>query len=212
VATGYLLTWTSLAWLWLATAGFVLHWFGDSLDGTLARERGIGRERYGFYVDHQSDAVSAFLIFVPLGLSPLMPLAVALFLLVGYYLMMIMVSLVTITRDVFKISFSGAGPTEARLAMIAANTAVFFSDNYTIAISGLELSLFTMIGGLGAVILICFYISFSLIERAKLSVQDPTPVSRPSQFMEHDVQPNDIGEDVPVLDVREQEPASTASL
>src|SRR5690606_40702377 len=124
IGLSYYLTHYSLGWLWLASLGFVVHWWGDSLDGTLARVRDIRRERYGFYVDHQSDAVSTFVIFLGLGFSPLMELSIALFLVVAYFLMMILVNLVTIARDVFKISFAGFGPTESRVAMIVANTVV----------------------------------------------------------------------------------------
>src|SRR5690606_13080823 len=85
IGLSYGLTRYSLDWLWVASALYVVHWWGDSLDGTLARVRQIQRERYGFYVDHQSDAVSALLLFGGLGLSPLMQLPVAMALLIGYY-------------------------------------------------------------------------------------------------------------------------------
>jgi archaetidylinositol phosphate synthase len=175
IGVSYVLTAYSLAWLWAASFGFVLHWWGDSLDGTLARVRDIRRERYGFYVDHQCDTLSALLIFTGLGLSPLMPLPVALFLLIGYYLMMILVNLVTIARDVFKISFGGAGPTEARLLMIAANSAVFFLGNPAVSVAGQEVTLFTALGVLGAAGLFVYYAVFSLAERATLARLDPPP-------------------------------------
>src|SRR5512147_2001859 len=56
--------------LWLASLGFVLNWFGDSLDGTLARYRKIERPRYGFFVDHIVDAASECMVFLGIGLSP----------------------------------------------------------------------------------------------------------------------------------------------
>jgi archaetidylinositol phosphate synthase len=175
IMASYLLTHLSLAWLWLASAGFVVHWWADSLDGTLARVRNIRRERYGFYVDHQADAAGALLIFAGLGLSPLMPLTVALYLVVGYYLMMILVSLVTIARGVFKISFGGLGPTEARLLMIAANALVFFADNASVAVLGHELTLFQLVGLTGGSVLLAYYAVFSLVERSRLARLDPTP-------------------------------------
>ena len=33
IATGYALSNLNLNWLWLASFGFVVNWFGDSLDG-----------------------------------------------------------------------------------------------------------------------------------------------------------------------------------
>jgi phosphatidylglycerophosphate synthase len=179
IAASYVLTQYSLAWLWLASAGFVVHWWGDSLDGTLARVRDIRRERYGFYVDHQSDAVSTLIIFLGLGFSPLMDLSIALFLIVGYYLMMILVNLVTIARDVFKISFGGFGPTESRIAMIGANTLVFFLGNPTVAVAGYEGTLFNFIGIAGTAILFATYAVVGLKERATLAVLDPPPPRRP---------------------------------
>lgn len=179
IGASYVLTAYSLGWLWAASALFVVHWWADSLDGTLARVRRIQRERYGFYVDHQSDALSALLLFVGLGLSPLMQLPIALALLVGYYLMMIMVNLVTIARDVFKISFAGVGPTEARLLMIAAGTAVWFYDNPAFEVFGSVYTLFDLIGLVGAALLFGFYAVNSLIERARLAKLDPTPMPQP---------------------------------
>ncbi len=180
IGGSYVLTQYSLAWLWVASAGFVVHWWGDSLDGTLARVRNIRRERYGFYVDHQSDAISTFLIFVGLGLSPLMELSVALFLIVAYFLMMIHVNLVTITQDVFKISFAGAGPTELRLFMITANTVVFFLANPVVTVVGYDLRLFSVIGIVGTAVLLSIYVIYGLIERAKLAKLDPTPQHPPA--------------------------------
>ncbi len=175
IGGSYYLTHYSLNWLWMASLGFVVHWWGDSLDGTLARVRDIRRERYGFYVDHQSDAVSTLLIFLGLGFSPLMELPIALFLIVGYFLMMILVNLVTIARDVFKISFGGFGPTESRIAMIAANTLVFALGNPLISVAGYDLRLFSLIGIAGTTILFITYIATSLKERAILAELDPTP-------------------------------------
>ncbi|MEM8558723.1 MAG: CDP-alcohol phosphatidyltransferase family protein [Bacteroidota bacterium] len=173
IAASYLLTAYSLDWLWLATVGWVIHWWADSLDGTLARVRKIQRERYGFYVDHQSDAVSIFVIFAGLGFSPLMELPIALFIVIGYFLMMIMVNLVTIARDVFKISFGGFGPTESRLLMIGAGTVVWLLGNPTFEFLDRTWTLFDGFGGVAAVLLLCLYAGSSLIERGKLAKLDP---------------------------------------
>jgi len=175
IAASYWLTRYSLDWLWLASALLVVHWWGDSLDGTLARVRRIQRERYGFYVDHQSDALSALLFFSGLAASPLMHPLIAAALLVGYYLLMILVSLVTIARDVFKISFAGLGPTEGRLLLILANTVVWALANPTIVVAGRALSLFDLLGLVGAGGMLGVYAVTSLIERAKLAAMDPPP-------------------------------------
>lgn len=206
IGLSYYLTHYGLGWLWLASAGFVVHWWGDSLDGTLARVRDIRRERYGFYVDHQSDAISTLVIFLGLGFSPLMELSIALFLVVAYFLMMILVSLVTIARDVFKISFAGVGPTESRLAMIAANTLVFFLENPLVSVAGYDVRLFSLIGIAGTVLLLGIYVVTSLKERAVLARLDPPPPRKPTAEAEggFDDQPVLTPESVP-----EKEPAGS---
>ncbi len=178
VGLGCWLTQYSLDWLWFSSAMLVVNWWGDSLDGTLARVRGIQRERYGFYVDHQSDAISILLILGGLGLSPLMHLPVAMIIVIGYFLMMILVSLVTIVRDEFKISFGGLGPTEARVIMIAANIAVWAFHNPHFVIAEQSLTLYDIIGLAAAVLLFVIYAVASLRERTKLAVLDPTPEAR----------------------------------
>ncbi|NNF58918.1 MAG: CDP-alcohol phosphatidyltransferase family protein [Rhodothermaceae bacterium] len=179
IGIGYWLSGISLNWLWLANVCLVIHWWGDSLDGTLARVRRIQRERYGFYVDHQSDAISALLIFGGLALSPLMEPLIAMALLVGYYLLMIMVSLITIARDVFKISFAGLGPTEGRIMLISANTLVWALGNPLIGVAGQSFSLFDLIGLGGTALMLITYIINSLLERATLAKLDPPPEPNP---------------------------------
>jgi len=70
ICAAYQLSNGGRAWLWAASLLLVVHWLGDSLDGTLARVRGIQRPRYGYYLDHLVDAVSTAAIGIGLGLSP----------------------------------------------------------------------------------------------------------------------------------------------
>ena len=49
--------------VWLVVIALALNWFGDSLDGTLARVRRVERPRYGFYVDHVLDIAGATMLF-----------------------------------------------------------------------------------------------------------------------------------------------------
>ncbi len=128
----YALTFYSKSFLWLASFAFVLNWFGDSLDGTLARYRKIERPRYGFFVDHIIDAISEVLIFLGLGLSPYLRFDLALLALVGYMLLATYVYLVTYVNGIFRISYGRLGPTETRVLAILANTLVFFSANPTV--------------------------------------------------------------------------------
>ena len=78
------------AGLFLVVFCLAVNWFGDSLDGTLARVRGHQRPRYGFYVDHVVDAVGAVFLFGGMGLSGYMsPFGNLLALLVAYLLLMV---------------------------------------------------------------------------------------------------------------------------
>lgn len=125
----YALTLYHPGFLWLASLGFVIHWFGDSLDGTLARYRKIERPRYGFFVDHMLDSVSEVLIFLGLGLSPYLHFNLAMIGLTSYLLLATYVYLVTYVNGVFRISYARLGPTETRVLAILANTVVFFAGN-----------------------------------------------------------------------------------
>jgi len=129
VFAGYALTHVGAWGLWMVNVGLVLNWFGDALDGTLARYRKIERPKFGFFIDHTVDAVSMYLVIVGIGVSPYMRLDIAALLLVGYLLVSIHVYLRTCVDGVFKIAYSGIGPTEMRLIMILGNTAVFFWGN-----------------------------------------------------------------------------------
>ncbi len=122
----YILTRFSPWYLWLATFGLIVHWYGDSLDGTLARYRHIERPIYGFFVDHVLDVVSQVLFFVGLGLTPYISFNVAAMGLVAFLLMTALVFLRTAALGEFRISYSMLGPTEARVLAILLNTAMFF--------------------------------------------------------------------------------------
>jgi phosphatidylglycerophosphate synthase len=112
---------------WLLCAvnlGLALNWFGDSLDGTLARHRGRLRPRYGFYVDHVSDVFGALFLLGGLALSGHMAPAVAAALLVAYLLFSVNLYLATHTLGRFKMSYGPVGGTELRLILAAANLAL----------------------------------------------------------------------------------------
>ncbi|HEY3839097.1 MAG TPA: CDP-alcohol phosphatidyltransferase family protein, partial [Bryobacteraceae bacterium] len=113
------------AGLVLATLFFILNWFGDSLDGTLARVRNRQRPRYGFYLDHVLDACGSICIFAGLALSGYMSERVAVGLLVAYFLLSIEVYLATYTVGKFHLSFAAFSPTELRLLLIAGNIALW---------------------------------------------------------------------------------------
>jgi archaetidylinositol phosphate synthase len=122
IAVAYVLSNGDSAWLWAASALLVVHWLGDSLDGTLARVRRSERPRYGYYLDHLVDAFATAAIGIGLGLSPYMLLAVGLAIVVAYLILSINTYLETHAFGVFTLGYGRLGPTEARLILVAVNT------------------------------------------------------------------------------------------
>ena len=122
IAAAYVLSNGDRMWLWAASALLVVHWLGDSLDGTLARVRRSERPRYGYYLDHLVDAFATAAIGIGLGLSPYMLLAVGLAIVVAYLILSINTYLETHAFGVFTLGYGRFGPTEARLMLIAVNT------------------------------------------------------------------------------------------
>ena len=112
--------------LWLVPVMLAVNWFGDSLDGTVARVRGHQRPRYGYYLDHAVDLVNATALFTGMAFSGLMAPVLGLALLLGYVLLCAESFLATHAVGVFRISFSGIGPTELRILLsIGAITAIW---------------------------------------------------------------------------------------
>jgi len=131
----------------LAAVFFILNWFGDSLDGTLARVRNRQRPRYGFYLDHVLDAFGSVFIFAGLALSGYMSERIAIGLLVAYLLLSIEVYLTTHTIGEFHLSFAAFSPTELRLLLIAGNIALLFKP--LVLLAGKPFLLFDVGGAIG---------------------------------------------------------------
>ena len=131
----------------LAILFFVLNWFGDSLDGTLARVRNRQRPRYGFYLDHVLDSFGSVFVFAGLALSGYMSERIAVGLLVAYLLLSIEVYLTTHTIGKFHLSFAAFGPTELRLLLIAGNLALLYKP--IVPLAGREYLLFDIGGAVG---------------------------------------------------------------
>jgi archaetidylinositol phosphate synthase len=131
--------------LLLAVFGYFLHWLGDSLDGSLARYRGIERPRYGYFVDHGIDQLGNFLIMSGLGLSNYVRLDVALLTIGGYMMLSIYVFLKKQVMDSFEMSFVGIGPTELRIALAALTLSMPFVGRLGLGIGG---QYFTVYDGL----------------------------------------------------------------
>lgn len=146
IGVSYMLTNQNPAWLWVASALLLVQWFGDSLDGTLARVRGIERPRYGFYLDHITDAYSTFAIGLGLGLSPFMLLSVALANVIAYLVMSINVYLETHVFSEFSFGYGLLGPTEVRVVLIGLNTAALLWGTLPFGVRGVPATMYDIVG------------------------------------------------------------------
>jgi archaetidylinositol phosphate synthase len=169
VFLGYWLTNYNKNFLWLASLGFVINWFGDSLDGTLARYRHIERPKYGFFVDHTVDSFNSVLIFLGLGLSSYVSFGVACLALIGYLLMSILVYVRTCIMAEYKISFGGFGPTESRVIAMMVNTLIYFTGSPTITLPIGNVRIFDWIVAGIAGILFLLFIGQTLRQARKLA-------------------------------------------
>src|SRR6478672_11019791 len=146
ICIAYQATNANRAWLWVASALLVVHWLGDSLDGTLARVRGIERPRYGYYLDHLVDAVSTACIGIGLGLSPFMLLSTGTLIVVAYLILSINVYLESFAFNRFSIGYGKIGPTEIRLILILLNTALVLKLGLDFQLVGVNLTVFDVVG------------------------------------------------------------------
>ena len=156
VGASYWLSSVAPAGLLLASVLLAVNWFGDSLDGTLARVRNKQRPRYGYYVDHVVDVVGVVFLFGGLGLSGLMQPAIAATLLLAYFLVSLEVYLATHSLGEFHMSFFGVGPTELRILLAAGTTAMFLWPMRSVA--GTGLTPFDIGGLLGAAGLVGIFV------------------------------------------------------
>jgi len=125
-----------------------LNWFGDSLDGTLARVRNQQRPRYGFYIDHILDAIGSFFLMSGLALSGYMTPAVAYAFLIAYLLLSIEIYLATYSIGTFHLSYWRFGPTELRILLVIGNLFALWRPHALIA--GRSLLLFDVGFSIGA--------------------------------------------------------------
>jgi len=129
VAVSYILTGYNPNFFHLANFGIVLHWYGDSMDGTLARYRSMQRPNYGLFVDMMSDMFAAAFILVGMGHS-IFNLYIALSLLASFYLITIVHLFILKFRNSHHVSTGGFSGTEARAILISANLLWYFYPTY----------------------------------------------------------------------------------
>jgi phosphatidylglycerophosphate synthase len=136
----------------LLVIGFLaLNWFGDSLDGTVARVRNRQRPRYGFYVDHVVDTLNVLFLLGGLVLSGYISPAIGAAALIAFYMISIEVYLATYVLGAFHMSFAGFGPTEMRILIAVGNVWLYFHAGVPMAhVLGHEYRLFDVGGAIAA--------------------------------------------------------------
>ena len=182
VAVGYILVPLNANFLWLSSLGFIINWYGDSLDGTLARVRKTQRPVYGYYIDHTVDAMCEVMIFVGAGLSGLMHIEVAFAALVMYLLLTINVSINAHLKREFKLTYAKMGPTEFRLIMILINTLLVlieplreFSHSFLLFGHEIVFRILDYVGVVVVAVLVVMYLVTVSKDMKGYAVADPLP-------------------------------------
>ena len=174
-AVGCFLANSNVFYLWMASLGLVIHWYGDSMDGTLARVRNTQRPVYGFFIDHTLDVVTTALIFIGVGCSPMFRMDVALFAFSGYLGLSIYTYIGMILKDEFRLTYGKLGPTEFRLLLILMCILYMYTpwSQYTYEIGGMQFGLFDILGGIITTILYLIYLIQFVKDRRYFAEKDP---------------------------------------
>jgi phosphatidylglycerophosphate synthase len=140
VVVGYIASRSNPDYLWLSAAGYLVHWFGDSLNGSLARHRNVSRPRYGYFIDHSLDAFCILLMVGGMGLTSYVRMDVALFVVMGYFILSIHVFLKNHVTGTFQLSFLALGPTELRMLFVAITIWMFVQGDasYHLGLAGVS--------------------------------------------------------------------------
>jgi archaetidylinositol phosphate synthase len=141
---GYIASNLRPEFLFVSSLGVLINWFGDSLDGSLARYRNIERPKYGFFVDHSTDAINDLIFALGLGLSPYVSMDAALFLLCSYYLLNIHVLLLSQVNRQLTLNYVHVGPTELRLLVISFNLFIYFVGPVQFFLTGVKISVYSL--------------------------------------------------------------------
>ena len=159
--------------LWLVVVALGVNWFGDSLDGTVARVRNQQRPMYGYYVDHVIDIVGALFLLGGLAMSGYMTPLVALGLLIGYLMLSAETYLATHACGIFRLSLLKVGPTELRI-LLAIGTVYLLYKPWVVVAGGLY-RLFD-VGGVVAIVGMAVALTFAVARNTRdLYRAEPLP-------------------------------------
>jgi archaetidylinositol phosphate synthase len=171
-ALGYVGAHWRLECLFVSSLGIAINWFGDSLDGSLARYRRVERPRYGFFLDHSVDAFNGLVFAVGLGLSPFVSMAASLLLLCSYYMLTLYVLLSAQVDRRFPLTKAYVGPTELRLLAIAFNCAIYIVGPLSVSIAGADVSVYSALVALEAIAFVAVYAVEVSITARRLARED----------------------------------------
>ena len=151
----------------------VLNWFGDSMDGTLARVRCQQRPRYGFYVDHMIDVFGSVALMCGLGFSGLVHWQIAIAMLIAFLLLASESYLATYTLSHFQLSQGIFGPTEIRILLIVGDVALLRTPYATVF--GHRMLLFDLGGAIAAVCMVASVVVLTVRHTVQLYREEPLP-------------------------------------
>lgn len=164
--------------LWLANLGLVIHWLGDSLDGTLARARQIERPRYGFFVDQMTDVITNLLIALGIAAAGYARLDVTLLVLIGYQMLSAYSLIQSTSTGSFLVSIDGFGPTEMRICIIAMNSFVWLFGAPRVQVLGIEITWADGVMLAGFALMLWLFARGFVREARRLSAEEPPPPPR----------------------------------
>jgi archaetidylinositol phosphate synthase len=159
--------------LWLATLGLAINWFGDSLDGTLARYRAIERPRYGYYLDNAVDCVAALLLAGGIALSGYVRPELCFLALAAYLMLSALTLLWTNVSGVFQMSYGAIGPTETRLAFALINALLFFVPPSPFELGGMSLKYPDLISVAWSALMIVTFVVCAAKQARQLAADEP---------------------------------------
>jgi archaetidylinositol phosphate synthase len=166
--------------LWLAILGLVINWFGDSLDGTLARYRKIERPRYGYFLDNAIDCVAALLLALGIGISGYVRFDLCFMALSAYMMMSALTFLRANVTGVFHISYGGMGPTELRVAFVVLNLLIIIFPPTPFYLFGLTFKYPDLMSMTWFSMTIIAFVVCMTVQARQLAIEEPARQREPS--------------------------------
>jgi archaetidylinositol phosphate synthase len=161
------------ALLWLATLGLAINWFGDSLDGTVARLRKIERPRYGYFLDNAVDCIAAFLLTLGIAISGYVRPDLCFVALSAYSMMTALTFLQASVTGVFRVSYGGLGPTELRIAFAALNALIVIFPPTPFDLFGFTLKYPDLISVAWSSMTIIAFLVCMIAQVRRLAIEEP---------------------------------------